>query len=139
MSSDLVVNTLKESIAFIVVAALWGCTNPLIEKYSTGNGFFADVRSGNWKVVLFFLLNQCGSLAQATLLSSKELISLPVCNALTCLFTALTALWMGKKYRSVIVIFQGCLCILAGTALILYKPDSRIKDSVPPPDHNNDL
>ena len=110
----------REALGFAVVAALWGCTNPLIKKYSTGESFFGDVRRGNWRVVLLFVLNQLGSVANLHLLSTQALVSQPVCNALTCLFTAVTAVWIGEPYHSLPAIMMGCLCILLGTAVVLY-------------------
>eukprot|EP00750_Incisomonas_marina_P000841 INCI10641.1.p2 GENE.INCI10641.1~~INCI10641.1.p2 ORF type:complete len:145 (-),score=21.68 INCI10641.1:83-517(-) len=112
---------LKESFGFLIVAMLWGCTNPLIKKYSTGNSFFNDIRKGNWKIVVLFLLNQAGSVANLSLLSTQNLVRQPVCNALTCLFTAITALWIGEKYHSLSSILQGCFCILIGTAVVLHE------------------
>jgi len=127
-----VTDILKESLGFLVVAVLWGCTNPLIKKYSTGNSFFGDLKNGNWRVVLLFLLNQAGSVANLSLLSSQNLIRQPLCNALTCLFTALTAVYIGEKYHSLFSIFQGCICILIGTAVVLYDGDDPVAPSVAP-------
>ena len=110
----------QEALGFAVVAALWGCTNPLIKKYSTGESFFGDLRRGNWRVVVLFLLNQLGSVANLNLLFTQALVRQPVCNALTCLFTAVTAVWIGEPHHSLLAIALGCVCILAGTAAMLY-------------------
>lgn len=120
----------KESFGFLVVAILWGCTNPLIKKYSTGNSFFGDLKRGNWKIVLLFSLNQAGSAANLSLLSSQKLVRQPICNALTCLFTTITAVYIGEKYQSLVSIFLGCLCILIGTAVVLYDGQDNI-DTAP--------
>ncbi len=114
----------REALAFLLVGALWGCTNALLKKYSTGNGLWKDVLNGEWRVVALFLLNQAGSVVNMAVLSSQNLLKQPLCNALTCLFTAITAIWIGERYTSLTTVLLGCLCILVGTAVVLYEPAS---------------
>ena len=71
-----------------------------------------------------FLINQCGSIANNILLGAApiSLVS-PITNALTFLFTALTASFLGEKINFTLKKAFGIVCILAGFALCLYGSD----------------
>jgi hypothetical protein len=109
--------TLYEVASFVLVGALWGCTNPLLKAGSeaappasapgsSANGrgqlaaFFAEIGAllANWKFVLPFLLNQCGSVAYvATLGSSAISLAMPICNSLALLFNCITSRLLGER------------------------------------------
>eukprot|EP01138_Halocafeteria_seosinensis_P016391 gb/GECG01016722.1/.p1 GENE.gb/GECG01016722.1/~~gb/GECG01016722.1/.p1 ORF type:complete len:130 (+),score=10.15 gb/GECG01016722.1/:1-390(+) len=85
---------------FSVVGILWGATNPLLKqatekKRTQGeNGFLKDLwRSvANLQFLFLFGLNQLGSVAHLWLLSSYDVsLVVPMSNAMTCFYTALSA------------------------------------------------
>ena len=72
-------------------------------------------------VYIISILNQHSNRNRSTKASLRCLhVRQPVCNALTCLFTAVTAVWIGEPHHSLLAIALGCVCILAGTAAMLY-------------------
>ena len=55
----------------------------------------------NWRFLVPFAINQCGSALYVHLLGDAELATaVPVCNALTFVFTALTARALGEDADS---------------------------------------
>ncbi|XP_026727535.1 transmembrane protein 234 homolog [Trichoplusia ni] len=120
-----------EAIGFLVLSgALWGCTNPFIRQGTRG---LRDVTAttwwgqavaevtfllGNWKYVVPWLVNQCGSVAYLASLQRAPLsLAVPAANSLAFVFTALTGAASGLEEpldaRSII----GIVFIMAGTAL----------------------
>jgi hypothetical protein len=95
--------------AFVLVGALWGCTNPLLRagsqsedstQKSKPQGFFAEIKAllTNWRFLLPFALNQCGSVAYvATLGSSAISMAMPICNSLALFFNCVTSRLMGEQ------------------------------------------
>ena len=96
--------------AFVLVGALWGCTNPLLNRASQSRPYTPHPHRGwnfvrevghllsNWRFVLPFALNQLGSVAYvATLGSSAISMAQPICNSLSVLFNCLTARALGEK------------------------------------------
>ncbi len=92
------------ALSFILVAAIWGCTNPLLKKGSdttkplalaerTDNAMlksFSLVIATllNWRFSVPFLINQAGSLVYFYLLGSTDIsMAVPICNSLTFVFT----------------------------------------------------
>lgn len=114
---------------FIVVAAMWGATNPFIKKGSSG---IENVREDgkvwqflmelkflitNWKYIVPFLVNQCGSVLYYLTLASAELsVAVPITNSLTFLFTIISGWFLGDKIRHWET-YVGMLLVLAGVAL----------------------
>merc|ERR1712003_327622 len=107
----------------IFVSILWGSTNPLIKKSSSG---IENCKSNMDKI--FFLLykplyllsllgNQMGSVLFYLLLGSTDLgIAVPVVNSLTLLFTAVVGAGLGEGrlgWRGV----AGTLLIVLGIGL----------------------
>ena len=108
--------SLHEVASFVLVGALWGCTNPLLKAGSEaappasasgsakGRGplaaFFAEIGAllANWKFVLPFLLNQCGSVAYTAALGSSAIsLAMPICNSLALLFNCITSRLLGER------------------------------------------
>ncbi|KAM6973234.1 transmembrane protein 234 [Aplochiton taeniatus] len=100
-----------EVLGLLLVAVLWGCTNPFLKKGTEG---IEQVQKGN-KVLQFlaevkflflniqylvpFVLNQIGSLVYYLTLATTDLsLAVPVANSLTFLFTLLTGKLLGEEF-----------------------------------------
>uniref|UniRef100_A0A8D2KXT0 Transmembrane protein 234 n=1 Tax=Varanus komodoensis TaxID=61221 RepID=A0A8D2KXT0_VARKO len=95
--------------ALILVAALWGGTNPFLKRGTEG---LEQVRRKsqpiqllaemkflclNYKYVVPFALNQCGSLVYYLTLASADLtLAVPFCNSLALMFTLATGKVLGE-------------------------------------------
>ncbi|XP_022313507.2 transmembrane protein 234 homolog [Crassostrea virginica] len=114
---------------FILVAAMWGATNPFIKRGSRGienireNGkvrqFLMELKFliCNWKYIVPFVINQSGSVLYYLTLASAELsLAVPITNSLTFLFTILSGWCLGDKIRHWET-YVGMLLVLAGVAL----------------------
>ncbi|XP_071794541.1 transmembrane protein 234-like [Asterias amurensis] len=121
-----------ESVWLIVVALLWGSTNPLMRKGGKGiedvkrksklAQFFAEVKFLllNWKYILPFLVNQSGSVLFYITLASAELsLAVPLTNALTFLFTTLMGRILGEDIGGKETYF-GMLLVVAGVTLCVF-------------------
>ncbi|KAL9980817.1 hypothetical protein ACROYT_G009455 [Oculina patagonica] len=102
-------NTLYDAFWLCFVSMLWGSTNPLIRKGSKGiedihrsgriRQFLAEIffLASNWKYLIPFLLNQCGSVVYYLTLASVDLsIAVPITNSLTMIITTLTGKLLGE-------------------------------------------
>lgn len=111
------------------VSLLWGSTNPLIRKGSKGieeihrssriQQFFAEVifLASNWKYIVPFLLNQCGSVVFYLTLASVDLsIAVPITNSLTMLITTLVGQALGEG-RINAGTFLGMILVIAGVTI----------------------
>lgn len=120
----------------VLVALLWGITNPLmkkggegIEKIKQSNlllQFLAELKHLflNWKYLLPFILNQSGSvLFYVTLASSELSLVVPVVNSLTFLFTTITGKALGEDIggKGTVV---GMILVLAGVSLCILDKTS---------------
>ncbi|KAL0969599.1 hypothetical protein UPYG_G00229620 [Umbra pygmaea] len=99
-----------EVLSLLLVAVLWGCTNPFLKRGTEGIEhvrkenrflqFLAEVKFLflNLKYLIPFLLNQSGSLVYYLTLASTDLsLAVPVANSLTFLFTLLTGKLLGEE------------------------------------------
>ncbi|XP_031347644.1 transmembrane protein 234 homolog isoform X2 [Photinus pyralis] len=99
-----------EIASLLTVAALWGCTNPLIKRGSKDivkvkadnciAQFFLELKYlfTNYKYLLPMGLNQLGSVLYFVLLQSLDLsLMVPVANSLTFVFTAITGKYLGEQ------------------------------------------
>lgn len=114
---------------FVVVATLWGGTNPFIKQESHGvekikrknkiHQVLAELYFlfSNWKYCMAFLLNQSGSVLFYLTLASVELsVAVPVTNSLTFIFTILSGHILGERIQS-IETYIGVILVVAGVAL----------------------
>ncbi|XP_052554906.1 transmembrane protein 234 [Tympanuchus pallidicinctus] len=101
--------TAGEAAVLVLVAALWGSTGPFLR---TGAAGLEDVRRQgrlqqllaeisflglNYKYMVPFLLNQCGSLLFYLTLASAELsLAVPLCNSLALIVTLVTGRILGE-------------------------------------------
>lgn len=122
----------------MVVAAIWGCTNPLLK---AGNEATATVaKSGNavgdalkqiaatllnWRFSIPFLVNQSGSLVYYYLLGSTEIsMAVPIVNSLTFVFTALAAAALGERAQLNWSTVAGSAMIAAGVGICVLAKQS---------------
>ncbi|KAI7805836.1 transmembrane protein 234 precursor, partial [Triplophysa rosa] len=100
-----------EVLCLLLVAILWGGTNPFlkkgtegIERVQRGNKllqFMSEVKflCLNFKYLVPFILNQSGSLVFYFTLASTDLsLAVPMVNSLTFLFTLLMGKWLGEEF-----------------------------------------
>ncbi|XP_029427633.1 transmembrane protein 234 [Rhinatrema bivittatum] len=101
--------TAGQVASMLLVAVLWGGTNPFLKAGAEG---LESVRRGsgalqllaemkflllNYKCMLPFLLNQCGSLIYYITLASTDLtLAVPFCNSLTLLITVAIGKALGE-------------------------------------------
>ncbi|XP_004705071.1 transmembrane protein 234 [Echinops telfairi] len=96
-------------LALVLVAALWGGTQPLLKRASAG---LQQVHERTWvqqllremktlflntEYLIPFLLNQCGSLLYYLTLASTDLtLAVPICNSLAVVFTLIVGKVLGE-------------------------------------------
>lgn len=132
-----------ETFWCIIVAVIWGGTNPLMKKGSAGiEKAPADVTSANktqkeesfihrslvelkflifnWKYTLPFLVNQSGSILYYWTLSSATLsVAVPLTNALTLIVTVLVGKVLGERSGG-FLLYIGIGLVFAGVAITNY-------------------
>jgi drug/metabolite transporter (DMT)-like permease len=120
------------SFWLVLVAALWGSTNPLMKQGASGidsipkhNRFLQPLYELiflllNWRYMLPFTLNQCGSVLYYVTLASVDLsLAVPVANSLTFIFTAFASRLMGEHIPG--RTFAGMLFVVAGVTLCVFS------------------
>ncbi|CAM9655496.1 unnamed protein product [Ectocarpus fasciculatus] len=141
---------LSTALSFVAVGACWGCTTPFIkdgtsaklepdtkqqptadEKSRLGK-LFGPLRSlASLKAAIPFLLNQSGSTLFYYLLSSQDMsTAVPVCNALSLVFTAATAMALGEKVDHPRRTMSGIVLVLMGLAVCVASK-AQLSTSVP--------
>ncbi|XP_003801294.1 transmembrane protein 234 [Otolemur garnettii] len=101
--------SLEQVLALVLVAALWGGTQPLLKRASAG---LQQVREPTWarqllqemktlflntEYLMPFVLNQCGSLLYYLTLASTDLtLAVPICNSLAIVFTLIVGKVLGE-------------------------------------------
>ncbi|XP_064624271.1 transmembrane protein 234-like [Lineus longissimus] len=118
-----------ETLYLILVAFLWGFTNPMIKQGGAGienikkrNAllqFFAEVQFlvSNWKYMVPFLINQSGSIIYFLCLASVNLsMAVPITNALTFIFTIVAGKVILEEKISTETLV-GMLLVLGGVTL----------------------
>ncbi|XP_032058156.1 transmembrane protein 234 [Aythya fuligula] len=101
--------TAGEAAVLLLVAALWGSTGPFLRTGAAGleelrhrsrlRQLLAEIRflGLNYKYMVPFLLNQCGSLLFYLTLASADLsLAVPLCNSLALIFTLVTGRMLGE-------------------------------------------
>lgn len=121
--------SIATAASLIVVAGLWGATNPFIKSGSKGiesikastpvRQFVAELLflMTNWKYLVPFLLNQSGSVMYYITLASADLsLAVPITNSLTFIFTAISGHMLGERIKSRKTVF-GMVLVVAGVTL----------------------
>ncbi|XP_061380585.1 transmembrane protein 234 homolog [Danaus plexippus] len=114
----------------VLTGMLWGCTNPFIRQGTKGlrkvcaktklGQAYAEIifLLGNWRYVVPWLINQCGSLVYLSAVQRVPLsLAVPTANSLAFAFTALTGATLGIEEPLDFVSIMGIVLIAAGTAL----------------------
>jgi drug/metabolite transporter (DMT)-like permease len=131
---------LAEMISLILVGAFWGCTNPFLRKGSmeehpsTPNEkescFFSKLKVTLSKfrrvrVWLPYALNQCGSFLFYYLLASSDLsMAVPVCNALSLVFSCITSYALGERVDQPVMAICGSALVVIGVAICVSSQES---------------
>ena len=138
--------------SMVLVGALWGCTNPILRKgavessdaskesnkksnnnnndKNTSNDDNNFLRSTlklfcNIKVILPYLFNQFGSIVFYILLANSNLsVAVPVCNALSLVFSLTTGLFIGEPIEKPFLTFVGAGLVLIGTTICVSSSSS---------------
>ncbi|XP_067316700.1 transmembrane protein 234 [Anolis sagrei] len=123
--------SLGELSACLLVALLWGGTNPFLKKGTEGLEQVKKERRSlqllaemkflclNYKVVVPFVLNQCGSLVYYLTLASTDLtLAVPLCNSLALVFTLATGKVLGEEIGGTRAAL-GMLLTVSGVALCI--------------------
>ncbi|XP_062325254.1 transmembrane protein 234 isoform X1 [Osmerus eperlanus] len=103
--------SLVEVMCLVLVAVLWGCTNPFLKRGTEGIEhvkesskllqFMAEIKFLflNVKYLIPFLLNQMGSVVYYFTLATTDMsLAVPVANSLTFVFTLLTGKLLGEEF-----------------------------------------
>ncbi|XP_054275067.1 transmembrane protein 234 homolog [Macrosteles quadrilineatus] len=114
------------------VGLLWGVTNPLIKKGSTGINqvkannavlkFFKELQFlvTNWKYMIPFLINQCGSVLYYFALQSANLtFAVPITNSIAFVSTAVTGWCLGETTPNLRTVVGSILVVLGTACYIL--------------------
>lgn len=130
-----------EMISLILVGAFWGCTNPLLRKGSMEeqhpsasddkeSSFFSTLKVTLSKfrkvrVWLPYALNQCGSLLFYYSLASSDLsMAVPVCNALSLVFSCITSYALGERVHQPVLAICGSALVMVGVAVCMSSQES---------------
>ena len=120
---------LQQFFSFLLVGALWGCTNPFLRSGSKGlvkedqndefNWFQRLVKTLlDFRFIIPFALNQSGSMVYYYLLGTADItLANPICNSLTFAFTAVTSWLLGEKLGSFLYTAVGIALVLAGVTV----------------------
>lgn len=121
-------------LSIVFVGAFWGCTNPILRRGAADDitacsveedaTFFSLLdslkkfrRFGVW---LPYLFNQCGSLLYYYLLASSDLtLAVPVCNALSLVFSIMTSYALGERVDKPGQAIFGAALVTGGVAICI--------------------
>jgi drug/metabolite transporter (DMT)-like permease len=132
----------KEIVSLVLVGACWGCTNPLLRKGSSveckntpkndndtsnkeSGSFLSSIKESlskfrRWRVWLPYAVNQSGSLLYYYLLASSDLsVAVPVCNALSLVFSCITSYILGERVDRPLKAILGSTLVMAGVAICM--------------------
>ena len=140
-------NFIQQCLSFLLVGALWGCTNPFLregskdaikhEEEDTTSNYSSEKNKSsscfnmlptfvqeliktftNIKFIIPFALNQSGSMVYYYLLGTADIsLASPICNSLTFTFTAITSWLIGEKIDSPFYTIIGIIFVLFGVTL----------------------
>ncbi|EAL51143.2 hypothetical protein EHI8A_132890 [Entamoeba histolytica HM-1:IMSS-B] len=117
-----------EIFGMVVVGMLWGCTNVFMKQgihfhHNENDTFFQNIITDiktlvtSYSFVVPFLINQTGSILFTILLGNNDFsLVVPISNALTFIFTFITAYLLGENQLSLKCI-TGVLLVLLGVTI----------------------
>lgn len=126
---------LSQILPFIGVGFLWGATNPLIKKGSSGIQSTANHSNNKfyraflelkflvlrWQYIVPFLLNQSGSLLYVYALQDSEIsLAVPITQSCTFLFTTITAICLREQLPNKLSFF-GIALISIGINICIFS------------------
>ena len=128
--------TLTNVTTWILVGALWGCTNPFLRKGLTkpetkqcqqdapptqkriniGSKILHALSMFRYiRVWLPYLLNQSGSILYYKVLADSNLtLAVPICNSLTLLFSVMTSFALGERVDKPVRAILGAALVMSG-------------------------
>ena len=116
---------------YLLVALLWGCTDPLLKRGSEGINSVVSSDSKILKVILQFkwlvlnyqftlpfIINQAGSVLYYVLIAQSDIsLAVPVINSLKLVVTTIVGIViLGERVESART-YCGMLCIVIGVSL----------------------
>ncbi|XP_001500012.1 transmembrane protein 234 [Equus quagga] len=129
--------SLGQVLALVLVAALWGGTQPLLKRASSG---LQQVHERTWarqllqemktlflntEYLMPFFLNQCGSLLYYLTLASTDLtLAVPISNSLAIVFTLIVGKVLGEDIGGKRA-FAGIVLTVAGITLCITSSVSK--------------
>ncbi|XP_007948663.1 transmembrane protein 234 [Orycteropus afer afer] len=129
--------SLGQVLALVLVAALWGGTQPLLKRASAG---LQQVHERTWvqqllqemktlflntEYLMPFLFNQCGSLLYYFTLASTDLtLAVPICNSLAIVFTLIVGKILGEDIGGTRAVV-GMVLTVTGIALCITSSVSK--------------
>lgn len=127
---------LLDLVILVLVGAFWGCTNPFLRKGAVevssqesneetgGTGSLLQVLSSsaakflNIRVWLPYALNQSGSILFYVALSRSDLtLAVPVCNALSLVFSVITSFALGENVDKPLRAVLGSALVMIGVGI----------------------
>ncbi|XP_021088377.1 transmembrane protein 234 isoform X2 [Mesocricetus auratus] len=133
--------SLGQVLALMLVAALWGGTQPLLKRASAG---LQQVHEQTWarqllqemktlflntEYLMPFLLNQSGSLVYYLTLASTDLtLAVPICNSLAIVFTLIVGKVLGEDVGGKPV--AGMVLTIIGITLCITSSVTKTQDQL---------
>ncbi|XP_022351781.1 transmembrane protein 234 isoform X1 [Enhydra lutris kenyoni] len=134
--------SLGQVLALVLVAALWGGTQPLLKRASSR---LQQVRERSWarqllqemktlflntEYLMPFFLNQCGSLLYYLTLASTDLtLAVPISNSLAIVFTLIVGKFLGEDIGGKGA-FTGMVLTVVGIALCVTSSVSKTQEQL---------
>lgn len=134
-----------EMVSLVLVGAFWGCTNPLLRKGALEehpsttddkeSSFLSTLivtlsKFRRIRVWLPYALNQCGSLLYYWLLASSDLsMAVPVCNALSLVFSCFTSYALGERVDQPIRAIVGSALVMIGVAICMSSQETSTQEN----------
>ena len=134
-----------EMVSLVLVGAFWGCTNPMLrkgaleehpsttdDKESSLLSFLIVTLSKfrRIRVWLPYALNQCGSLLYYWLLANSDLsMAVPVCNALSLVFSCITSYALGERADQPIRALVGSALVMIGVAICMSSQETSAQEN----------
>lgn len=142
--------SLYEVASLVLVGAFWGCTNPFLRKgseeaereridtsipssrktegaskSSEGQSLLSSLsKFRRLSVWLPYVINQSGSLLYYFTLSQSDLsLAVPICNALSLVFSIVTSYALGERIDHPIRTAVGSALVMGGVAICLFARD----------------
>ncbi|KAM7324258.1 hypothetical protein ACRRTK_016563 [Alexandromys fortis] len=132
--------SLGQVLALVLVAALWGGTQPLLKRASAGlqqvheqtwaRQLLQDMKTLflNTEYLMPFLLNQSGSLLYYLTLASTDLtLAVPICNSLAMVFTLIIGKILGEDVGGKQAV-AGMVLAITGVTLCITSSVTKTQD-----------